>query len=50
MISNIRVTNDIMLEIKCPHCDEIMIIKDQCIFGHTVTIRLSPCENCEKEE
>ena len=45
---DIRITNDITLEIRCPHCDNVMVIKDQIIDGHTITIRLEPCEYCEE--
>ncbi len=41
---------DINLEIRCPHCNEVMVITEQYETSNdTIAVELYPCEYCHGE-
>ena len=42
--------NDMTVEVRCGKCDSVMHILDQYEYGDTLTVDVSPCDECEEED
>ncbi len=42
--------DSIRIEVRCGKCDSVMHILDQYEYNDTVTVDVSPCDECEEED